>query len=163
MKTQHIIGIMGPGNGATAEDISMAYQLGASLAKHGYIVLTGGRAVGVMEAAMKGAKEEGGLTIGILPSDDNREQSVYVDIPIKTGMGSARNNINVLTADLVIAVGLGAGTTSEIALAIKANKPVFLLNCSDDSKSFFKSFAYPNLKFCSSPSQILNLIESILE
>ena len=149
---------MGPGESATSSDLEVAFHLGKKLAEHNYIVLTGGRASGVMEAAMKGAKSAGGTTIGVLPSADGSDQSEYVDIPIKTGMGSARNNINVLTADVVIGVGVGLGTTSEITLALKAGKPVILLNQTPDSLSFFRSLGAKELFVAQSADEALNLI-----
>jgi hypothetical protein len=101
--------------------------------------LTGGRDAGVMSAASRGAKEAGGTTVGILPGADTRGASRYVDIPIVTGLGQARNNINVLSSSIVIACGMGAGTAAEIALALKAGKSVVLLHCGEEAASFFQS------------------------
>ncbi len=131
-----IIGVMGPS--APSDEVrELARQLGSALAAAGFVVLSGGRASGVMEAVSKGAKSEGGLVIGILPDDHAGGASEYVDIPIVTGMGSARNNINVLSSDVVIACGMGPGTASEIALAMKAGKPVILLAVGEDNEHFF--------------------------
>ena len=79
---------------------------------------------GVMESACKGAKDAGGMTIGILPGKDKTEANPYVDIPIVTAMSHARNAIIVRTADLLIAIGGKYGTLSEIALAKVIDKPV---------------------------------------
>lgn len=136
-----LIGVMGPGSGATLADLKHAYQLGQEIAQAGWILLTGGRNVGVMEAANQGAKAAGGLTIGILPTDHLQGISQGVDIAILTDMGSARNNINVLSSQVIIACGMGAGTASEIALALKANKPVILLNANLTSQRFFKDLS----------------------
>lgn len=133
-----IIGMMGPGESATSTDLENAYQLGQLIAQAGWILLTGGRNVGVMEAANQGAKAANGLTIGILPGNDTRGISESVDIAIVTDMGNARNNINILSSDVIIACGMGAGTASEIALALKADKSVILLNDSAESKVFFE-------------------------
>lgn len=162
MGKKRIIGIMGPGEGATPSDLEMAFEIGKALAEIGFQILTGGRASGVMEAAMKGAKSADGTTIGILPTEDGSDASQYVDISIKTGMGSARNNINILTADIVVAIGFGAGTTSEIALAVKAQKTVLLINWTDEAKTYFSSFGYANLHFCTEMNEILSLIKSSL-
>jgi uncharacterized protein (TIGR00725 family) len=121
-----IIGIMGPGETATAQDLQNAYELGKNIAQQGWIVLTGGRNIGVMDAASKGAKSVNGLTVGILPGRDHQDVSEAVDIAIFTDMGNARNNINVLSSDVVIACGMGAGTASEVALALKNQKKVIL-------------------------------------
>ncbi len=81
-----------------------------------------------MEAAARGAALAGGLVIGILPSEDESTANPYVHVPIITGLGNARNAINVLTSHAVIAVGGGYGTLSEIALALKTRTPVVGLN-----------------------------------
>jgi hypothetical protein len=137
MDSKKVIGIMGPGENATKSDLTIAFELGKLIARTGNVLLTGGRSCGVMEAAMKGAKEESGITIGILPGNDRREMSSYVDIPIITGMGNARNSINILSSQIIIAVGIGAGTLSEVALAIKSNKPVIWYNYTAEAYHFF--------------------------
>jgi uncharacterized protein (TIGR00725 family) len=77
-----------------------------------------------MEAACRGAKAAGGLTVGILPGVNRREANPYVDIPILTGLGEARNALVVRTADAVVAVSGGYGTLSEIGFALKMGRPV---------------------------------------
>jgi uncharacterized protein (TIGR00725 family) len=127
---------MGAGENARAIDIRNAFALGSAIADEGWIVLTGGRNRGVMDAVNKGAKASGGLTVGILPTKDRRTISGAVDVAIITDMGSARNNINVLTSDVIVACGVGgAGTASEIALALKSNKFVVLFNSSKESRA----------------------------
>lgn len=125
--TRTVIGIMGPGATATPLQLEIAYALGQAIASTGWVVLTGGRAAGVMEAACRGAQAAGGLTVGILPSADGADMSAAVDIPILTGLGDARNVVNVLSSRVVVACGLGPGTASEIALALKAQRPVILM------------------------------------
>jgi uncharacterized protein (TIGR00725 family) len=121
-----IIGVMGGAevSAAVARD---AYELGALIARKGWVLLNGGRACGVMEASAKGAKEAGGLTVGVLPDDTTEHVSPSIDIPIVTGMGAARNVINVLSSDVVIACPGSGGTLSEVALALKAGRTVILL------------------------------------
>lgn len=122
-----IIGIMGSGK-ATPHD-QLAYTLGRLVAEGGYTLLTGGGA-GVMEAASRGAAEAGGLVIGILPYDrpTGAYPNPYVHIPIFTGMGDARNVINVNSSDVVICLPGGVGTLSEVALALKRGKHVVIVN-----------------------------------
>jgi uncharacterized protein (TIGR00725 family) len=122
-----IVGVMGPAK-ARKKDIENARTLGELIARREWIVLTGGRDVGVMDAAGQGAKQVArSLTVGILPSSRDRV-SKYVDVAIITEMGSARNNVNVMSSHVVVACGLsGAGTVSEVALALKAGKPVILV------------------------------------
>ncbi|MGK7371119.1 MAG: TIGR00725 family protein, partial [Candidatus Halalkalibacterium sp. M3_1C_030] len=133
---KRIIGVMGPGDRPTDEDLQTSYKLGAEIAKQNWLLLTGGRNAGVMDAASKGASEHGGMVVGVLPDSDRNRMSTYVDIPIVTGVGSARNNINVLTSDIIVACGTGAGTLSEIMLALKAGKHVFLLNQTNEALGF---------------------------
>ncbi|MEL7244623.1 MAG: TIGR00725 family protein [Cyanobacteria bacterium J06573_2] len=140
-----IIGVMGVGEKATSNDLENAYKLGQFIAQQGWILLTGGREAGVMNAASQGAKSLGGLTIGILPSKDDKNISEAVDIAIFTDMGNARNNINVLSSDVIVACGMGAGTASEIALALKSNKKVILLSEDEESKIFFKKLSPNNI------------------
>ena len=134
-----LVGVIGPGAGARAGDLSAAYEVGRLIALEGWVLVTGGRESGVMDAASRGAQEAGGLTVGILPGGDDAGASSFVDIPIITGMGQARNNVNVLTARALIACGVGAGTASEIALALKARKHVALLRAGPEAEAFFKS------------------------
>lgn len=147
-----IIGVMGPGENATPTDIQNAYELGKRIAEQGWVLLTGGRNVGVMEAASQGAKLWDGLTIGILPGNNSKGISEAVDIAIFTDMHNARNNINVLSSDVVIACGMGLGTASEVALALKNKKPVILLT-DTESQTFFQKMA---------PVHLANNVESAL-
>src|SRR4028119_2030535 len=157
-----VIGVMGPGIGATESDQQNAYELGKLIAQEGWVLLTGGRNAGVMNAANMGAKAANGLTIGILPTADDSGVSDAVDIAIITDMGNARNNINVLSSDVIIACGMGAGTASEIAFALKANKQVILLNDSAESKLFFKGLAQFNIFVVNNAVEAMNQAREIL-
>jgi uncharacterized protein (TIGR00725 family) len=134
-----VIGVMGAGEGARPEDLAQARKLGELIAREGWVLLTGGRDTGVMQAANEGAKQvAGSLTIGILPSRSSTI-SPYVDVAIITDLGQARNNVNVLSSDVVVACGPGgAGTAAEIALALKAGKRVILLAAPPAAKTFFQ-------------------------
>jgi uncharacterized protein (TIGR00725 family) len=109
------------------EEAKTAETVGRELAKNGAIVICGGEG-GVMESVCKGARSEGGITIGILPGDSNKAANPYVMIPIVTGLGSARNIIVVKSAQAVIAIGGGYGTLSEISFALKNGISVIGLN-----------------------------------
>ncbi len=135
-----MVGIIGPGESAKPENIELAYVIGGIVAKLNFILLTGGRNCGVMEAAMKGARENNGITVGIIPDDHKNRMSSFVDIPIVTGMGNARNNIIVLTSDLIIVIGNGAGTLSEIALALKAGKKLLIDNRAQETFDYLKRY-----------------------
>jgi uncharacterized protein (TIGR00725 family) len=138
MATKIIVGVMGPGEGATPEENELAYELGTAIAKEGWALLTGGRSFGVMESALKGASDNNGLTIGVLPTENTTGSSNYAQLKIITGLGSARNSINVLSSHVLIVLGMAAGTASEVALAIKANKKIILLAQDELSIQFFK-------------------------
>ena len=107
---------MGPGLAAKKKDILNARKLGQLIAEEGWTLLNGGKNEGVMDAASEGAKSKNGFVIGILPDKKKSEFSKYLDIEIITDIGSARNNVNVLSSDLIIACGMSPGTASEIAL-----------------------------------------------
>jgi uncharacterized protein (TIGR00725 family) len=127
-KRKPIIGVIG-GRGEASD---LAYSLGKLVAENEYLLLTGGGS-GVMESASRGAAEMGGIVIGILPNEKMNPIQGYpnecVDVPIFTGMSDARNSIIAKTCDVIVALSGGAGTLSEIALAIKSGTPVVGLNC----------------------------------
>ncbi len=120
-----MISVCGP-NEPSQEEVELAEQVGRAIAQANCTLVCGGRG-GVMEAACRGAKQAGGVTIGILPSYDASEANEWVDHPIPTGLGHARNAIVVACGDAVIAVGGGFGTLSEVGLALKMRKRVINL------------------------------------
>lgn len=121
------------GSGLEDEALNgLAEQTGALLAEAGCVLVNGGLE-GVMQASAKGAKSKGGLTIGILPGLDPKAANQYIDIAIPTGLGEMRNLLIVRSAAAAIAIGGGYGTLSEIALALKASKPVIGLRTWDIS------------------------------
>ena len=116
----------------------VAEEVGRLVAGRGAILVCGGLG-GVMEAAARGAKGIGGTTVGILPGIDARQANPYIDIPVITGMGEARNVIIVRTADAVIAVAGGPGTLSEIAFCLKLGVPVVGLHTWNVDPSMFRA------------------------
>ncbi len=137
---------------ATPEEYHFAYLLGKELAKRSLIVVCGGKE-GVMEAVCKGAKEEGGITVGILPSYDGKDANPYVDILIRTGMNHNRNPIVVASGDIVIAIGGSYGTLSEIAYALILQKPVL----------GYKTHKVEGVKECASLESLLVELDRLLE
>lgn len=117
-----IISVIGAGT-CSPEIFKTAEKVGSLIAQRESVLITGGLQ-GIMEAASKGAREAGGITVGILPGFTKDEANKYVTIPITTGMSHARNVIIVRSADAVIAVSGEYGTLSEIAIALKLGKPV---------------------------------------
>lgn len=158
-----IVGIMGPGENARPEENEMAFALGKAVAEHGWIVLTGGRSFGIMEAAMKGAHEAKGLTIGILPTDNAQNSSDAADIKILTGMGSARNVVNVLSSHILVVIGMAAGTASEVALAIKANKKIILLHQDEITIRFFKNLGSYKIMVANTIGEAMQIIKDYLK
>jgi hypothetical protein len=115
------------GSQCSKEEAKLAEEVGRQLARRGAVLVCGGLG-GIMEAACKGASLEGGTTIGILPGDDSQAANPYVQIPIVTGMGYARNVAVVKSAQAVIAIGGSYGTLSEISHALQSGIPVIGLN-----------------------------------
>jgi uncharacterized protein (TIGR00725 family) len=120
-----IIAVIGgdASSGPSETALAQAEAVGAEIARRGCVLICGGRG-GVMEAACRGASEAGGVTIGIMPGRDRSGMNPYVQIPILTGLGEARNAIIPITADAVIAIDGEYGTLSEIAHALINGKPV---------------------------------------
>ena len=126
VSNQKFIAVIGGGQ-PSSEEARLAEAVGRELAKQGAILVCGGLG-GVMEAACKGANSEGGITVGILPGDSRQAANPYVQIPIVTGMGYARNVAVVKSAQAVIAIGGNYGTLSEISHALQSGIPVIGLN-----------------------------------
>lgn len=158
-----IIGVMGPGENARPEENEMAFALGKAIAEQGWIVLTGGRSFGIMEAAMKGAHEVNGLTIGILPTETALNSSEEADIKILTGLGSARNMINVLSSHIIVVIGMAAGTASEVALAIKTGKKVILLHQDEITIRFFKNIGTYKVLIANTIDETMQIIGDYLK
>lgn len=143
------IGVIGSGVYSPRHE-AIAYEVGRLIAEKGWILVCGGLG-GVMEAACEGAKENGGITVGIIPSD-GEDANPHVRIPIITGMGYARNFIIVKSSQALIAIGGEYGTLSEIAIALKLKKPVIGLE-TWDIKGISKA---------STPEEAVRLVEEAL-
>ncbi|TET48768.1 MAG: TIGR00725 family protein [Dehalococcoidia bacterium] len=123
---KRFIAVIG-GSDCTPEEARLAEEVGRELARKDAILVCGGLG-GVMEAACRGASAGGGLTIGILPGGSRQTANPYVQIPVVTNLGEARNVIVVKSAEAVIAIGGGYGTLSEIGHALRNGIPVVGLN-----------------------------------
>lgn len=129
-----LIGVIGVAD-ASPEEEQQAEAVGLLIAEAGHTVICGGRG-GVMAAACRGAVRSGGQTIGVLPGNDASEANPWVTLPLPTGMGEARNALITRAADVLIAIGTGWGTLSEMALAVKMGKPVIALGAAPFLKDF---------------------------
>jgi uncharacterized protein (TIGR00725 family) len=157
-----VIAIVGAGRNVEPS-VSNARELGRLIAENGWVLITGGRDAGVMKAANEGAKEaKDSMTIGILPNRD-ADVSPSVDVAIVTDTGEARNNIIVLSADVVVACGVeDPGTASEVALAIKNGKPVILLDANETAINFFTGIGGNKIHLVHSPEEVIQKVKTIL-
>jgi uncharacterized protein (TIGR00725 family) len=121
-KRKKVIAVIGSRE-ASPDELKLAEDVGRELAKQGAVLVCGGL-TGVMEAVCRGASSAGGLTVGILPGDNAKTANPYVQVPIVTGMGYARNIAVIKSAQAVIAIGGSYGTLSEIAHALQSGIPV---------------------------------------
>ncbi|MFB6962757.1 TIGR00725 family protein [Streptomyces sp. NPDC056309] len=119
------VAVAGPGE-ASGREAELARQVGVLLARRGAVVVCGGLG-GVMEACAQGVTSAGGTVVGLLPGRDRAAGSPHLSLAVATGLGELRNGLLVNTCDALVAVGGGWGTLSEVALALRAGKPVALL------------------------------------
>jgi uncharacterized protein (TIGR00725 family) len=113
------VAVVGAGDEVAASVLADAEAVGAELARRGAVVVCGGLG-GVMAAACRGARAEGGVTLGILPGLDRADANEWVSVAVATGLGELRNGLVVRSADAVVAIAGEYGTLSEIAFALKA-------------------------------------------
>lgn len=155
-----VIGVMGGGKVPPAVE-QMAAELGERIAGEGWILLNGGRNAGVMAASARGARRAGGWVVGILPGASDADAAPDLDVAVVTGMGDARNVINVLSSDVVVACPGELGTRVEIDLALKNNRPVVLL-CREPGKTYERYQQEGRLFVASSPAEAVEKIKAIL-
>ncbi len=120
-----VVGVIGAGE-ADQRLWDAAHQVGRGIARMRAVLLCGGRG-GVMAAAARGAFEEGGITVGLLPGPSHREANPFIVVALPTNIGIARNALIAQASRVLVAVGGGAGTMSEAAMALKLGKPVAAL------------------------------------
>jgi len=133
-----IVGVMGPGATSTEKQLLLSYAIGKIVADKGFVLLSGGMK-GTMTEACRGAKEAGGLVVGICPTDEAQDMCPSIDIPIVTGMRGARNFINILSSNIVIAIGAAsAGTLSEIAFAIQQKRPLLIVSGTPEMQAYIE-------------------------
>lgn len=158
---QIVIGVMGAYD-CDEQTYQLAREVGQLIAQRQAILLTGGRS-GVMEGAAHGAHEAGGLSLGVLKGTNRNESkpNPYVHIALRTGFGDARNLINIAAADGIIAIAGGYGTLSEIALAMKMNKPLVLLKSWQLDNTAPQEVA--KIPTADSPQQAVELLFQMIE
>jgi uncharacterized protein (TIGR00725 family) len=126
MNQKIFIGVIG-GGFCSKKVYDLAVEVGKEVAKNDGVLVCGGLG-GVMEGAACGAKENGGITIGILPTSNRSDANPYIDYPIPTGLGEARNILVVKSSDVVISLPGRYGTLSEMAFCLKLRKPLVSLS-----------------------------------
>lgn len=129
LKKKMRIGVIG-GSKADTESLQIAFKVGKLIAEKGAILICGGLG-GVMEAASRGAKQAGGLTIGILPGNSHHEANPYVDVAVATGLGYSRNSLVAMNSDVLIAIDGEYGTLTEIAYGCIYGKKIIGLGTWD--------------------------------
>jgi len=156
-----VVGVMG-GSVADERTTAGARELGRLIAENGWVLVSGGRPTGVMQASVSGAHEAGGLTVGVLYDEDRENAADGLDIVIPTGMGAARNIINVLASDVVVACRGTGGTLSEIAMALRFGRPVVLLDF-DPGEAFLEAGApHPVWSLAATPAEAVALVRDYL-
>ena len=158
LKNRRFIAVIGGGD-CSLQEARVAEEVGREIARQGAILVCGGLG-GVMEAACKGASSEGGITIGILPGENRQSANQYVQIPIVTGLGGARNVAVIKSAQAVIAVDGIYGTLSEIGHALQSGIPVIGLS----TWSLFKDDQPDNsIIIAGSPTEAVNIAIGLIE
>lgn len=145
------IGVIGAGS-CPAEVAALAAEVGREIAKSGAVLVCGGLG-GVMAAAARGAKEMKGFTVGILPGAATADANPYIDFPVATNIGQARNAVIVQTADVLIAVSGSYGTLSEMAMALRLGKGVVAL---------LPSFSVSGVRVVGSPEEAVREALSLI-
>ncbi len=157
-----MVGVMG-GSVADERTAAGARELGRLIAERGWVLISGGRPTGVMQASVAGARQAGGLTVGILYDDDQDNAADGLDIVIPTGMGAARNIINVLSSDVVVACRGTGGTLSEIALALRFGRPVVLLDFDPGEAFLSAGAADARWSLAATPAEAVDQIRGYLK
>jgi len=151
--------------GSTADERTTdnARAMGRLIAENGWVLLSGGRPTGVMQASISGAKEAGGFTVGVLFDTEFGDAAEDLDLVIPTGMGAARNVVNILASDVVVACRGTGGTLSEIAMALRFERPVVLLDF-DPGEAFLNAGSpHPVWSLAGTPAEALTQIQGYLK
>jgi uncharacterized protein (TIGR00725 family) len=155
-----IVGVMG-GSACDERTRQNAYELGRLIAGRGWVLLNGGRPTGVMDASARGCRDGGGLSVGVLFDSDADQASEAIDIVLPTGMGAGRNIINVLASDVVVACCGSGGTLSEVALAIRFERPTVLLDF-DPGEAFLRACGSGPWRLAATPEEAVAAIAGFL-
>jgi uncharacterized protein (TIGR00725 family) len=157
-RRRRVLGVIGPGEDATPRDVADAFEVAALAARDGWVVLTGGRDVGVMDAASRGARSAVGLAIGVLPDADARSASRALDVAIVTGFGETRDQVVVLSSDAIVVCGMSPGTAAETSIAIKSRKPLVMLRPEANVRAFFQRLGGDAVRVAATPEEAMKVL-----
>lgn len=157
------VGIMGARRSrATRGDIRLAYKLGRLVAKLDAVVLTGGM-TGVMAASCRGANQCGGTVLAVGPTSNRRALNSFIDVAVITGMGPGRNFLNVLSSDIVVAIGVRSpGTLAEVAFALQLKRPLIIVGGTPQMKAHVSQLAERAPIFAKSVSEVEPVLRKLV-
>ncbi|HNU90423.1 MAG TPA: TIGR00725 family protein [Spirochaetota bacterium] len=143
-----------------------AYEIGRHIARRNWILVCGGRG-GIMEAASRGASAEGGIVVGILPGVDFNDANPYLTAAIASGIGFARNSMNVLSGDVVVAIGGRTGTMSELSYAFQYGRPMIICSFADGWSAGFADLALREddrslIHMAATPTEAMDTLDALL-
>jgi uncharacterized protein (TIGR00725 family) len=156
-----VLGVIGPGDDATPRDVADAFEIAALAARAGWVVLTGGRDTGVMDAASRGSRSAEGIAIGVLPDAAGRGASRALDVAIVTGLGEMRDQVVVLSSDAIVVCGMSPGTAAETSIAIKARTPLVLLRPDADVQAFFHRLGGDAVRVATTPVEAMEVVRKL--
>ncbi|MGQ0703598.1 MAG: cytochrome [Gemmatimonadales bacterium] len=155
---RQVLAVVGPGDGATLEEIAAAERVAELAARAGWVVCCGGRDCGVMAAAARGAARGGGISIGLLPSSDPGGAAPELTAALPTGLGEARNAVLAQSCDAMVACGMNPGTAAEVSLAIRAGKPVVLVRPDRAAREFLQGLGPDQVRIAASADEAISLL-----
>lgn len=158
-----VIGVMGPGEkSATATDLAIAYEVGKGIAQLGAVLLSGAM-TGVMEESARGAKESGGLTIGLAPGVDKSAVNSFIDVAVMTGMHSGRNFVNITSSDFLVFITVNsAGTLSELAFAIQLEKPSVVIGAPASLQQYINDLDATAIHFVNTAKEAMEMLNDMI-
>jgi hypothetical protein len=154
---------MGPGEvQATTEDLSCAYEVGKIVGQLEVALLCGGMK-GTMSECARGAKEVGGVTIGIGPTRDKADMNEYIDYPLLTSMHAGRNYMNIISSDVLVFVSVGSpGTLSELAYAIQMERPSIVIRGSEKLKAYVEEMGAQHVTFVDTLAEVKSKLTTLI-
>jgi len=160
---EKIVGVMGPGEAqVTKDDLDCAFEVGKIVGQSGAALLCGGMK-GTMSESARGAKEVGGVTIGVGPTRDKSDMNEYIDYLLLTSMHAGRNYMNILSSDVLVFVSVGSpGTLSELAYSIQMERPTIIIRGSNKLKAYITEMQSKTVTFVDSLDDLSRQLKNFL-